>query len=166
MESKDERIVYIQWKSPSRLFKKRDKDFFRNVAAIVFLLLVILIFAREFALIIAVISVSFLVYVFSTIPPEEVEHTISNKGIDSAGRTYDWENLLAFWFEKQWDQQMLILTMENGARLTMLLGGVEEQQLKEILSRFLRYEEEPQKTFVDNAARWLSKKVPLEKPSS
>src|SRR5476651_2211472 len=106
MEENESKTVYLSWKSPSRLFKKRDKEFFRNIAAIVFLLLVILFFAKEFPLILAVISVSFLIYVFSTVPPEEVSHTISNLGIESAGHFYRWEDLDEFWFDEQWGQKI------------------------------------------------------------
>lgn len=163
MES--QRTVYLAWKSPSRLFKKRDKEFFRNIAAIVFLLLVILFFAREIALILAVVSVAFLVYVFSTVPPEEIEHKITNKGIETGGREHKWETLTTFWFEQQWGQWMVIIIPEVGSRLIMLLGDIEKERIKDILIKFLRFEEEPQKTLVDNAATWVSHKIPLEKES-
>lgn len=165
-ENKNEhRTVYISWKSPSRLFKKRDKEFFRNIAAIVFFLLVILFIAREVPLMMAVLAIVFLVYVFSTVPPEEVEHTISNIGIESAGHLYKWETLSEFWFEEQWGQKMVVIVPEIGTRLIMLLGDVGQERIKEILTRFIRYREEPKKTVIDNAASWLSKKVPLEKPA-
>lgn len=163
MES--ERTVYLAWKSPSRLFKKRDKEFFRNIAAILFLLLVILFFAREIALIFAVVAVAFLVYVFSTVPPEEIEHSITNKGIVTGGREYKWETLKIFWFEQQWGQWMVVIVPEFGSRLIILLGDIEKERIKDILIKFLRFEEEPQKTLVDNAGAWLSHKIPLEKES-
>jgi len=160
-----QRTVYLAWKSPSRLFKKRDKEFFRNIAAIVFLLLVILFFAREIALILAVVSIAFLVYVFSTVPPEEIEHIITNKGIESGGREYKWETLKTFWFEKQWGQWMVVIVPEAGPRLIMLLADIDKERIKDILIKFLKFEEEPQKTLVDNAGTWLSHKIPLEKES-
>ncbi|MBI3342641.1 hypothetical protein HY032_00610, partial [Candidatus Gottesmanbacteria bacterium] len=45
--------VLLAWTSPSRLFKKRDREYFTNIGAIVFLLTIILVFAREFVLIAA-----------------------------------------------------------------------------------------------------------------
>ena len=57
-EPKEEE-VYVTWSSPSRLFKKRDKEFFVNILAIVFLLSVILVFVREFVLIATVLSIVF-----------------------------------------------------------------------------------------------------------
>src|SRR3989304_8523880 len=101
-EHKEEKKeVFLTWVSPSRLFKRRDREYFTNIGAIVFLLVIILIFAREFVLIAAVLSIVFLVYVLSTVPPEEVTHRITNLGIESAGHFYRWEELAAFWLGEQ-----------------------------------------------------------------
>lgn len=159
----EQSTVYLSWKSPSYLFKKRDKEFFRNIAAIVFLLLVILFFAREFPLILAVLSVAFLVYVFSTVQPDEVSHRITSIGIESGTRFYPWESLREFWIEKQWDQTMVVVIPNTGPKILLILRGVTEKSVKDVLSRFIVFQEVPQKTFTDSAASWLSKKVPLEK---
>lgn len=162
----EERIIYLTWEAPSRLFKKRDKEFFRNIGAIVFFLLVILIFAREFPLILAVIAVSFLVYVFSTVQPENVKHILSNKGVETGGRDYKWSDLKLFWFDEQWGQKYVTLVTEvENLRVIMLLGDQDSEAIKEILNRFIKFEKQPQKTLVDNAAHWLSRKIPLEKSS-
>jgi hypothetical protein len=155
--------VYLSWKSPSRLFKKRDKEFFRNIAAIVFLLLVILFFAREFLLIFAVVSLAFLIYVFATVPPEDIPHKITSLGIETGERFYPWETLKEFWFENQWDKEILVIATVAGSKVIMILDGVTEKSVKDIMTRFLPMQEEPKKSFVDTAASWLSKKVPLEK---
>lgn len=160
-----EEEVYLSWTSPSRLFKKRDKEYFTNIAAIVFLLSVILVFAREFVLIAAVISIVFLVYVLSTVSPEEVPHKITNLGIESAGHFYRWEELFEFWFETQWGQTMLILRPYLGARIIVLLGSEKEEKVRELIAKHIPFREHPEKTWVDNAASWLTQKIPLEKPA-
>ena len=157
--------VYLSWVSPSRLFKKRDKEYFTNVGAIVFLLIVILIFAREFLLIAAVVSIVFLIYVLSTVPPENIEHRITNLGIDSAGHFYRWEELAEFWFEEQWGQGMLIIKLQLSTRIIILLGNEDKGKIRELLVDHIPYRETPEKSWVDNAASWISKKVPLEKPT-
>jgi hypothetical protein len=159
------REVLLSWKSPSRLFKKRDKEYFTNVGAIVFLLVVILLFAREFLLIAAVVSIVFLIYVLSTVPPEEVEHHITNLGIESAGHYYRWDTLAEFWFEEQWGQVMLIVRPLFGSRIIILLGLQDRGKVRELIAVHIPFREKPEKTWVDNAASWLSKKVPLEKPT-
>ena len=136
------REVRLTWNSPSRLFKKRDKEYFTNVGAIVFL-----------------------IYVLSTVPPEEVTHTITNLGIESVGHFYRWEELAEFWFEDQWGQTMLIIKPLMGTRLIILLGSADAKKIRELVAEHIPFREQPEKTWVDNAASWLSKKVPLEKPS-
>jgi hypothetical protein len=158
--------VYVQWASPSRLFKKRDKEFFTNIGAIVFLLTVILVFAREYLLILALLSIAFLVYVLSTVPPEEVKHRITNLGIESAGHFYRWEELSEFWFEEQWGQTMAMLRPIFGSRIIILLGSQDRSKVRELIAKHIPFREKPEKSWVDNAARWLTEKIPLEKPAS
>lgn len=167
-EKKDEKReeVLLAWSSPSRLFKKRDKEYFTNIGAIVFLIIIILVFAREFVFIFAVLSIVFLVYVLSTVPPEVVKHRITNLGIESAGHFYRWESLHEFWFEEQWGQALLILKPLFGARTVILLGYENREAVRELIAKYIPYREVPEKNWVDNAARWLSQKIPLEKPVS
>jgi hypothetical protein len=166
IKSEKPREVKLSWTSPSRLFKKRDKEYFTNVGAIVFFLIVILIFAREFLLIAAVVSVVFLIYVLSTVPPEEVEHHITNLGVESAGHFYRWEELSEFWFEEQWGQKILAIRPQMGTRIIILLGLQEQNKVRELIADHIPFREQPEKSWVDNAATWLSKKVPLEKPTT
>ena len=162
---KDEE-VYAAWSSPSRLFKKRDKEFFINIFAIVFLLSVILVFVREFVLIATVLSIVFLIYVLSTVPPEEVNHRVTSLGIESAGHFYRWEECADFWFEEQWGQQMLVLRLFMAPRVIILLGNQPKDKMRDYVARNIPFREQPDRTWVDNAARWITEKIPLEKPQA
>jgi hypothetical protein len=163
--SRENQEILLLWSSPARLFKKRDKEYFTNIGAIVFLLVVILVFAREFVLIAAVLSIVFLVYVLSTVPPENVEHKITNLGIESAGHYYRWEELFEFWFEEQWGQVMLVIKPNFGTRTVILLGGQPKTRIRELISEHIPFREKPDRSWVDNASKWLSEKIPLEKPA-
>lgn len=158
--------VYASWSSPSRLFKKRDREFFINIFAIVFLLSVILVFVREFVLIATVLSIVFLIYVLSTVPPEEVNHRVTNLGIESAGHFYRWEECADFWFEEQWGQNMLVLRLFMAPRVIMLLGSQPKDKMREFVAQHIPFREQPDRTWVDNAARWITEKIPLEKPQA
>lgn len=157
--------IEVEWKSPSRLFKRRDKEYFTNIGAIVFLLCVILVFAREFVLIAAVLSIVFLIYVLSTVPPEEVKHKITSMGIESAGHYYRYEQLVDFWFEEQWGQTMAVVRVYGMPRIIMLMDNKNMELVKEALSVHIPFRETPERNFVDSAAKWLTEKIPLEKPS-
>ena len=158
--------VFLAWTSPSRLFKRRDKEYFTNIGAIVFLLIVILVFAREFLLIAVVVSIVFLVYVLSTVPPEDVSHRITNLGIESAGHFYRWEELVEFWFETQWGQTMLVLRPIVGTRIIALLAGEDKDMVRKLVAEYIPFREHPEKSWVDNAAQWVTEKIPLEKPTA
>lgn len=161
-EQKQELLV--AWNSPSRLFKRRTKEFFVNVGVIVFLLLIILVFAKEFVLVLAVVSIVFLIYVLSTVPPEDVTHRITNLGIESAGHYYRWEQLAEFWFEQKWGQKLLMIRPLFGSLIIILLGQKTEDEIRQVLASRIVFREHPQKSWVDNASSWLSEKIPLEKP--
>ena len=158
--------VYISWESPSRLFKKRSKEYFTNVGAIVFLLSIIFVFAGEYLLIAAGLSIVFLVYVLSTVPPENINHKITNLGIDSAGHFYRWEELNDFWFEEQWGQVMMVLRTLVGSRIIILLGDQPKDTIRTLVAKQIPFREQPEKTWVDNAASWLTNKIHLEKPTA
>lgn len=155
--------VLLAWKAPVRVFKRRDREFWTTVGSIVFLLAIILFFIKEWLLIATIIALIFVYYVLSSVPPEEVEHQITNRGIRFAGRDFFWEELGRFWFHERFGQK--ILNIEIGGRLVgrleLLLGQTEEKTIKEILAKYL-LEETPPPSLLDRASVWLSKKVPLE----
>lgn len=165
MPDLEETKILLTWKSPSRPFKKRDRDFFTTIAAIVFLICVILLFIKEWLLILAILAFTFLVYVLNTVPPEEVEHQITNKGVITGSNNYDWQDFINFFFTEESGQKLLNINSKKRfyGRIIILLGNESGQKVKEILSKYLTFKEKPDVTFVDRAADWLNKKVPLEK---
>lgn len=157
--------VLISWKGPSHPFKKRDKIFYQTVAALTFLFVVIVFFLHEFLLIGVILSVAFVVYVISTVPPVEVEHTVTPLGFENAGRLYRWIELYAFWIEKKWDYTVLIIQ----TRLpfppqirAVITADIDEKKVKEILGKYLLYLDKPPKSVIDSLSRFLSEKFPLE----
>jgi len=154
----------VEWKAPVRPFKKRDREYFTTIGAIVFLLAVILFFLKEWILIAVIIALVFVSYILATVQPEEVEHKITNRGIITGGKTYRWEELFRFWFTEKWGQKILNIStvVRFPGRLTLLLGEANQEQVKKILSDYLPFEE-PEKTWADNASSWLSRQVPLGK---
>jgi len=160
--SKELKIFY-SWKAPIRPFKRRDREFWTTVLAIVFLVGLILFFVKEWFLIAAIISLTFVYYVLSTVEPEEGEFRITNRGLVYAGQTYLWENISQFWLTEKYGQRIINFEIKLGlpGRLTILVGQGEEKRIKEFLLKYLVEEEVPP-NFLDKAADWLGKKVPLE----
>jgi len=153
----------LVWKAPTRPFKKRNREYFSTIAAIVFLLIVILFFIKEWLLIGVIISFMFVSYVLATVPPEEIVHKITSRGVVTGGKTYKWEWLQRFWLTKKWDYNILnfetVLTFPR--QLQLVLKGKEKEKVKKKIEKYLLFEK-PKKTFLDKGAKWLSEKVPLE----
>jgi hypothetical protein len=86
--------------------------------------------------------------------------------VESAGHFYRWEDLVEFWFEEQWGQTMVAITPKRESRLIILLGHADRKKVRDLLAEHIPFREQPEKTWVDNAATWLSEKVPLDKSAS
>ncbi|MDP3998342.1 MAG: hypothetical protein Q8P89_01885 [bacterium] len=159
----------LGWKSPSRPFKKREKEFFKTLGAGLFLVSVVLLFFREWLLIAAIGSFYFITYAFGKIPPEEVEHKITTQGVTTSGRAYLWRELSDFWFTETHGQKILNVDilptgrLRFSGRLFILLGEQPETKVKDALAKYLPYREIPDKHWMDSTADWLAKKIPLEK---
>lgn len=152
----------VSWQAPSRPFKKRDRQYYTTVMAIVFLISLILFFAGQFLPIAVVISVGFLAYVLSSVPPNEVKIEINTYGIEIEDFLYYWEEMGRFWLEKKYDQELLTIEiMRFPGRIILIFKENQKEELKKILSEVL-LEEKPAETFYDKAAKWLQDKIPLE----
>lgn len=154
----------IAWQAPVRPFKKRDKEFFTTVAAIAFLVCVILLFIKEWLGIAVVVSLVFVGYVLATVEPEKTEHEITTRGIKTGEKLYKWEELRRFWFSNKWGQQILNVDtkLRFPSQLILLLADQSQDKIKELIGKYLQFEE-PEITFMDRSAKWLSDKIPLEK---
>jgi len=151
------------WQALARPYKKRNKEWYSTIAAIIFLLAVILIFLQEWTLIGVIISIGFLSYVLSSVPPEKVETKITTRGVFAGGKRFDWTLLYRFWFSEKWETQMLNIETRLGfpRRLMFVINKPDKQKIKKILEKYLILEK-PQKQFVDRAGNWLQRKFPLE----
>jgi len=154
----------LKWQAPVRPFKKRDKEYYTTIAAIVFLLAVILFFLKEWLLIAVIVALMFVAYVLATVPPENVAHEITTRGVVTGGKQYKWEELKRFWFSEKWKERILHIDtrLNFPGRLMMLLGDKKEIDIKRLLEKYIEFEI-PEETFMDRSAKWLSEKVPLEK---
>lgn len=152
----------LLWEAPSRPFKKRNKQFYSTVATIVVLISMILFFAGQFLPIAVVISVAFLAYVLSSVPPNNVKHKVTTYGFRLEDQLYYWEEMGRFWFEDKYGQRLIKIEVARfPGQLTILLGEVNQSDLEEILMEVL-IKEKPKDTFFDKSAKWLQEKIPLD----
>jgi len=164
IKNTNEEKVLFEWEAPERSFKKRDKDFWITTIAILVLFSVVLIFIKEFFLVVALVSVLFLYYVLSTVQPRMVKNKITNRGIKLEESTYDWRILLRFWFKKSLNSELL--EFETNLRLprqvSLVINEADKERIKEIVLKKLPLVESSP-NFVDKLTKWFADRLPLEK---
>ncbi len=151
------------WNAPGRIFKHRSREFYTTVGALVLLLSIILFFTKEFLLIGVILAMGFVSYVLASVPPEMVEHTLTNKGVRTGGKLYPWNELGRYWWGEKWKQTYVTIEAPGKIPSVLILvnGEGEKEKVDAIIKTYL-VNEKPQPTWFDNAAKWLQEKIPLE----
>lgn len=162
----EEKVKY-EWEAPERAFQKRNRDFWVTIVAILVLVSVILFFIKEFFLIIALVSVLFLYYVLSTVPPQNVKYKITNRAIYIGEARYEWELLPRFWFKKNLSTDMIHFEtiLRFPRQISLVIHPQDEAKIKEIVVKIIPMVEDSPK-FVDKLTKWGISKLPLEKRES
>lgn len=159
----NEEKILFEWEAPERVYQQRTKDFWVTAISILVLLSVILIFIKEYFLIMALMAVLFLYYALSTVEPGKIKNKITNWGIYFGELRYSWNVFEKFWFKKS----MSTSTINFGTSLkfprvvTMVINPTDEDKIKDICVKRIPLLESPP-TFVDKLTKWFGDRLPLE----
>ncbi len=155
--------VLLAWRSASRPFERKDREFYTTAGSIIFLVCVILLFIKEFLFIMAIIAMAFFYYIITSVEPEKVEHRITNKGVFSIDKLYEWAQLGRFWFETKLGQEVVMIEnfVSLPPRLMIVLGEQKKEAIQSILEKYLIMEK-PELGQVEKMGAWLQKKVNVE----
>jgi hypothetical protein len=146
------KILY-KWSAPSRVFIQRDKTWFLKIAAVALILILLFAFLQDFMIILVICVIVLISFLLGSIPPTDVEHKITNKGVDSIDRLYKWDELKDFWVAEKMGYKIIYISTKARfpSRLVMLTGSKDEEQIVRLLGEKLEYREyEPKQG-------WLSK---------
>ncbi len=162
--SRHEEKVLFEWTAASRPYKKRDREFYTTIAIIVFLVSLILFFAGQFLFIAVVVSLAFVAYVLNTVPPDSIHNAITTFGIHTGDQVFYWEELGRFWFTEKHKEVLLHVETARAfpGVLLLLLGTANQEEVKKVMLKYVVFEK-PKDTWLDNAAKWMQEKFPLEK---
>ncbi len=159
----NEEKILIEWSAAERAYKKRDRNFWITAIAILVLVSVILIFIKEFFLIIALCSLLFMYYVMSAIPPAAIKYKITNRGIYMGDLHYYWDILEKFWFKPSLNSEMIhfgtILRFPQS--ISLVINSADKEKIKEIVIKKVPLVENSP-NFVDKLTRWFAERLPLE----
>ena len=160
----NEERIKLEWMAPERSYQKRDRDFWITVISILVLVSVILFFIKEFFLIISLVSVLFLYYVLSTVPPQEIKYKITNRGIYFGEDRYEWDLFSRFWFKKSLSSEMIHFetVLRFPRQISLVIKEEDKEKIKEIVVKKLPLVEDSP-NFVDKLTKWFTDRLPLEK---
>jgi hypothetical protein len=158
----------LSWHAPGRPFKKHSKEYFINGLLILTTIEIIafLIF-HDLYLASAIFSVAFLWFALSIVPPHIFYYKITSEGILIENTFFIWEELYDFYFAEH--HGVDVIKIETNAyvpgELTLVLGDITKQRMREALLPFLPFREYVSPSFTQKASDWLGKNFPLEKSS-
>lgn len=150
----------VVWSAPARPFKRKDRQFYTTVFAIVGLVALILFLAEGIMPVILLISLVFLYYVMNTVQPETVDYKITTRGVYLAKKVTEWNLLSRFWFSKRADSELLnIETFTFPGRMELVIPLEKKEEIKKAISSYL-LEGEANSSALDKATDWFAKKLP------
>ena len=159
----NEETLLIEWTAPERAYQKRNRDFWITAISILILVSVILVFIKEFLLIVALFSVLFMYYALATVQPGTIKNKITNRGIYFGELRYPWTDLSRFWFKKELSTETIYFgtNLKFPTSVSMVINAEDKEKIKDIVvKRIPLLESSP--TFVDKLTKWFAEKLPLE----
>jgi len=155
----------LSWNAPGRPYIKRGKQFYMTSLLIALLIGVILFLFSQYLLIFLVAALVFLGFSFSLVPPKDFHYRISTEGIMIEDHFYIWRELYDFYFLRKEGVDTLYIRAEDffPGLLTINIGDLHKEQLKQALLPFLPYREVVKPNIMDRSGEWLYKNFPLER---
>lgn len=150
----------VTWTAPARPFKRYGRKFYVTVFSIVGIISIILFIAEGAMPVVLLISLIFLFYVLSTVPPENIEYKITNKGVKIAGKETSWQNIVRFCFMTKSGSEVLVFDIISlPGRMELVITPEIKESLRREISAYVPYEE-MQPSTLDKVVNWIVKKLP------
>ena len=115
---------------------------------LIFLIVAVgLLYIKEYVLILVILSILFVLYVSSIVPPEETEHQITTLGIRTLTELYTWDMLKDFWISYKNGREVLNVdtNVTSPTRLIMLFSSEDKPQIVQELKKKIKYMDAPRK---------------------
>lgn len=143
--------VILSWKALARPARKdAGKKVTRAIIVASAAAALILALLQEFPLILVIVSLAFVSYVLSKVPPEEALFEISSHGIKINDDLFYWHEMSQFFFVKTDDFDVLAVDVPQNTptRLFLTIHNADMGKIKDVLSEHLNYiEVEPKSIF-------------------
>ncbi len=146
---RDKIVEFLSWSSPSRLYDAKSPQWFLGIFFLGLILMIGLAIVQEIWLALFVAAAVFVFYALARVQPAEVDHSILSKGIETAGRLYEWKDLKSFWIYKHKGATILRLdTRLYFPHVLELLLPHETpaddiEELEDLISEYIPLQEKP-----------------------
>lgn len=149
----------VTWTAPSRLFRKYGRKAYVSIFSIVGIISIVIFIAEGLMPVILLIALIFLFYVLSTVPPENIEYKVTNRGIKIAGKETPWQNIGSFYFASKVGGEILIIdTVVFPGKMEIVINPEIKDTLRKEISAYIPYEEKSPSPF-DKFTGWFFKKL-------
>jgi len=111
----------------------------------------------------SLISVLFLFYALSSVPPGNIKNKLTNRGLYFGELRYEWKDLKKFWFKKSMSSDTINFAtdLRFPRLITLVVNPKDINHLKDIVVKKIpMLETSP--TFVDRLTKWFADRLPLE----
>lgn len=155
----------LEWDAPSRMYRKRNKEYYVNILLLVLACETILFLFSQYVFMLVVLSLGFLMYSFAVTPPDTVRCRLSTEGVAVGEHFYLWQELYDFYFKKRNGFETVHLRTKAflPGELILLLGEVTKEQMKNTLLPYLPYREVVRQSMSEKAGDWISRTFPLDR---
>lgn len=149
----------LEWVSPARVFFPKGKKYFSNLGLIILIAGIVLIFFKEFTIVVVILALAFVSYALSTVPPERLKHKITTQGLVSGEHSYFWKDLKDFWVVDVNGVPVLQIdtNLRFPGRLFLLIEKpADKDLLVKTLSAYLPFVQQPKGNVIDVIAEKAS----------
>ena len=156
----------LSWTAPGRPFQKKTKQYYLSSLLIMLLVEIILFLFSQYLLMMVVLSLVFLAFALATVAPTNFHYRISSEGVMVEDHFFLWQELYDFYFKKRDGADVLHIRTHSliPGELTLTLGSIDREHLKQVLLPYLPFREFVKPTFMEKSGEWLSRTFPLEPP--
>lgn len=154
------------WTAVSRPEKKGlDQKKLRTLIIIGIMVSLLLVAMQQFFMILAVLSLIFVVYMLGQVPPEEMTYEINTQGVKYGNLMYYWEELKYFFPITENNHEVLAIDLVNGipGRLFFTVTKENKKKVTDLLKDYVNYLDEAPKSFIDKAYDSMTEKIALDR---
>ncbi len=145
-----------KWVSPERVFEPKDKKWYLIVSSISMFIIVLSLLTENYGLVVAIVALIVLLYALNSVPAQNVNHEITNKGISLNSVLYTWKKISKFWISTRGEHTYLNTIIEEKEnqeeQLITYLGNADVKKIVSYLSQYVDYitETETNNNFINS----------------